>query len=527
MIARHRDPSAIRRSRAAASCLVGALVVAAAVAPGPARADDKARAELREFVGKMRHLPEPQVSDKPEQTGSGKTWEEGGDQVVATPFRTQVSVDQLAGFNPNQGVLWPGALVQGKSLAGGTLAAVAVPHAPQTVFVATVADGGRNVPVSKVVDRPSAAAVEQARQDLLRGGLFAPAKLSYSVRQFYSLDHAMIQIGARAHWLTGSVSAALNSNKYESQTNIMVYFTQEYYTYAVEPPPSPDAYFRDGVRVANLASYADQAGNPLTYVQSVTYGRTAMLLVSSKKSFDELNVDVKASLDYAAGGGDASAMVAAKRLAEESEMSLVVFGGRADQALRVALGNPLEELQKWIAEPTVPETVRYGVPISYRLNYLSDNLPARLTFTTDYQQVRRMTIPQLTKWKIKFITKGEGKDGDTTLDVYLCDRDQPNQPIMTFHSSTKGNKFYDEGKEYTEDFDTPTRPILARDVGRLQLRIVIGPHGNNTWKFRYELSADNTTGGTYKFTEDRDITLSDEHKEYIVYSLGPIFGRPK
>jgi hypothetical protein len=53
--------------------------------------------------------------------GNSSVTEANDYTITRTPFRTTLTVEELAGLNPNVGVLWPGALIQTASLKSGVL----------------------------------------------------------------------------------------------------------------------------------------------------------------------------------------------------------------------------------------------------------------------------------------------------------------------------------------------------------------------------------------------------------------------
>ncbi|HEY7330543.1 MAG TPA: thiol-activated cytolysin family protein [Gemmataceae bacterium] len=490
------------------------LLTAACELPLTAADEEKDRAELRNFVLKMTSFEKKEPVPL-KQTGDSKSHEEDGVTVQTTPFETTLTLDELAGFNPNHGVLWPGSLIQGGTLRRGTLAAVPVPHARQTVVIGSVAEGSDPAPISKVIDNPSLATVEQARQDILRGGFLPAPKFSFTMQQVYSLEHALLQIGARASWMSGNIAASLNSEQYSSQTNIMVKFTQEYYSYSVEPPAQPTAFFREGVKVKDLEPYANQEDNPITYIQTVTYGRMALLMISSKESYDKLSLDVKGSIGYVGGSAEASATEAKERLIKESDMKLIVFGGKPDSALEIVTGDPLERFKAFVAEKVTPETIRFGLPISFRLNYLRDNRVAGLSFTTAFSRVDRTGVPRLTNWSITFYTQDEDKDKDTHLSVKVY---QPGVRDIVFYEQ-EGLKYYPNNSPNTEVLKD-IHSVFARDVGKLRVRISIHPHGNDTWRFKYKLEARRSDGGTFTYLFPGVIELN-ENSRVREYPLPP------
>ncbi|WP_437564310.1 thiol-activated cytolysin family protein [Sorangium sp. So ce542] len=480
---------------------------------------------LREFILSMPHLS---VGTEGIAAGTPSTTESGELRIVRTPCQATVNVHELAGFNPNIGVIWPGALVQGGSLRAGALAAINVARAPGTILLSTLGvpsspAGSVTRLVSIEVQRPSAARVEEARSSLLARGAVVPAKSSQIFKQFFSLDHAMIQAGASASYLGGSMRGQLESDSYATQSNIMVMFTQEYYTVAMEPPTSPTSYFADTVTVEDLLPYANTlpgdspAANPIVYIQSVTYGRLGLLLISSKESFTSLRRSVDAAVRFAAGSAHASYGSAEQRVVQESEAKLLLFGGSSAAGLRLipSTQEALAAMQEWVTATLQPQDVQLGLPISYRVNYLRDNRLAILSFTTQYERIETSPLPKLVDWSISFHTADDDKDDDTVLNVWVMD--DHGATLAHYAGSGKQNGDKEEfGNGSTKHLSLqPVRTVLARsdeDTKHIQLKIRIEPNGRDEWDFSYTLRARNTGDGP-NFIKTGNMRLTHDDRE--------------
>src|SRR4051794_15062862 len=53
------------------------------------------------------------------KAGTESTTESGLTRTTTAPFDTTLSVDELASFNPNSGILWPGSIIAASSLETG------------------------------------------------------------------------------------------------------------------------------------------------------------------------------------------------------------------------------------------------------------------------------------------------------------------------------------------------------------------------------------------------------------------------
>jgi hypothetical protein len=468
-------------------------------------------AKTQELLQLIRGMPTLTVLQEGVVAGTPQVTESGGVSTTTTHFDAVVTVTELAAFNPNIGVIFPGALVQGNSLAAGTLAGINVERAPQTLLLSTLGTpvgAGKTLTVSQRVESPTASTVEQARTDLLAKGAVVPAKASQVIKQFYSLDHAMTQIGASANFLSGGIRAQLDSDKFNTQSNIMVEFAQEYYTLAAEPPSSPVSVFGPTVDVAAVAPYTGP-GNPITYIQSVTYGRLGLLLASSSESVDTLRRSIEAAVRWATGSADARYGDTEQRVLRESEVKLLLLGGNQAGAIRLVptTQEALASMKDWIEYSMQPHDIQLGRPITYRVNYLKDNQIAKLSFTTSYQRVQSTALPAFARWHLHLQTTDKSKDGDTAVSVKVLDA--ANNVVA--HYDQNGEKEYNNG--VGDDIDlTIDRTLYCKDGAGVKVVFHIEPNGSNTWAFTYDLTGTCASGNK---VISGAMTLSDEHKEEV------------
>ena len=466
--------------------------------------------KLDEYIGQMQHLPS---ADSVASHATGPTNQsETYDAVIATtPFQETLTLDEMAGYNPNAGILWPGAIIQGKSLGQGTLAPVPVAHGQETISISNVSPDGvdpTTIRYSTTIKEPTFATVDTGRQQLVGQKLKPSAKLTYTMDQLYSLEQGLLKVGMDAHYLSSSVKAQLSSEDYEKKTNLIAKFVQEYYTVSVEPH-SGASFFASGVTVDSLTPYSDPVTNPLTYVQGVTYGRMALLIVSSDEKYSDLKQAVEAAYEAGTAGGSGSYDKRKQSIVQHSQMKLLVFGGDPKDAVKVVgadTATALPAFRQWITAAAQTPDIASGVPISYRVNYLKDSQIARLSFTTDYKRVEVSLFPLLVDWKITFRTTKDDKDGDSMLSVSVTG---PRGTVADW--GQHGEDKWENGS--THEIDLQNRiPLRATDLNRANLRFHLGTNGDDRWDFDFTIEARNTrTGETWSASSGAE-WLSDENQ---------------
>jgi thiol-activated cytolysin len=362
---------------------------AAQAAPvAPAAAGDR-EGDINRLVASAGHLATTKKADaEPVKTGDSKSLEipgEGGTTMLCTqtPYSLTKVPEKFVALNPNADVLWPGSLVQGKSMAGGILDPIPVKRAPGTITL-TLSSGGGG-PFFKKMEEPSLSAATQAQNEILAGYTGAtPAKFSYTYTSIYSSEQLAVAVNANVEGTTWSAAGSLSVKTDDTKSRYLIEFTQEYYTMAFDPPQGAAGVFAPSVTSKDLEPYA-AAGNPPVYVASVTYGRIFYILFESKSSQKELEAAVSGSYNSGAINATATATASWKKTINESTVKAYGLGGNAEQAIGAVTGtDQFDKIAKFLTTGANFSKDNPGVPISYTIRHLTDASQVKLALTTEY-----------------------------------------------------------------------------------------------------------------------------------------------
>lgn len=367
---------------------------AAQSAPAPASAsaaapDGNEAGRINTLVAAAGHLETDKKADaQPVEKAPPKTVQvpgEGGTTYSCkyTDYSLTKVPEKFVALNPNADVLWPGSLVQGKSMAGGILDPVPVKRAPGTITL-TLASGGGG-PFFKKLEEPSLSSAIQAQNEILAAYTGkTPAKFSYSFESIYSSEQLAVAVDANVEGTNWSAAAALSVDKKDEKSRYLIQFSQEYFTMAFDPPQGAAGVFAKGVTAEDLAPYA-AAGNPPVYVSGVTYGRIFYILFESKASSIELEAAVKGSYSGPSIGGSVSATASWKKVINESTVKAFGLGGNAELAINAVTGNDqFEKIRTFLVSGANFDKDNPGVPISYTIRHLTDSSQVKLALTTEY-----------------------------------------------------------------------------------------------------------------------------------------------
>lgn len=219
--------------------------------------------------------------------------------------------------------IYPGALLQGRTIDSGSFAPINVPRSGATLTLVGPTIANPNETINAV----TLANVEQARQTLIGRMGTVSSRLSIQTESVYSFDDLLVKAGAHVKWGAADFRANFSFQNQATHNYVLVKFSQELYRLVASRPASAALAFRDG-RAFNDSDFHIGANNRPVFVSEVGYGRQLFLLVQSRHTID----DITASLKVAYGNNSASASAKNKQVLKESNISFVALGGDAQLA---------------------------------------------------------------------------------------------------------------------------------------------------------------------------------------------------
>jgi len=155
---------------------------------------------------------------------------------------------------------------------------------------------------------------------------------------------------------------------------------------------------------------------PPAYVSSVTYGRMVLFTFESEYSSEEM----QSALEFAYSGGfdiSGDVSVTYKDMISSSKITAFILGGNAGTAVQTI--DSYDKLMAFIKEGGNYSRESPGAPIAYKLSYLKDNSPARMSFTTDYEVKECTRVSQKVRVVLQSITvDDDGGDAGGDLEIY-------------------------------------------------------------------------------------------------------------
>ena len=370
--------------------------------------------EIDAYIRSLPYLP---VDEAQVIAGGDSEPSRDGDYSCTTEnLRETRQLDRVVGYAANSDTLWPGALVSADSVASGLFTQIVLPRSPETFSVSLENLAGTK---QATIAEPSLSAYRDALAGVLASEITGstPANIYSEIEEVHSEQQLNMALGVEASWALGlaSLKTSFDWQNQVVRSRYVVRYTQAYYTVDLDAPEAPGAIFAPSVTLADVETKLD-AQHPPAYVSSVTYGRMIVFTFESAYSSTELG----AALDFAySGGADVSGDVSVtyKDILSSSKITAFILGGDAGTAVKTI--DSYEALIDFIKTGGNYSRESPGAAIAYKLSYLQDNSPARMSFTTDYEVEHCVRVAQKVKITLNSIAVDDvGGDLGGDLEIF-------------------------------------------------------------------------------------------------------------
>jgi thiol-activated cytolysin len=411
------------------------------------------------YLKGLKDLPsDPPSSEEGDKSAPQR---DGDYSCTTTNLQETRQYDKIVALSANSESLWPGAIVSGDSVYTGLFTQLVFDRAPLAVSISLENLGGGK---AMLMSKPSLSAFRDGIGQVLMSSVTgATAANIYSeVEQVHSEKQLTLALGASVAYSGVKVAASFNWDQKDVMSRYVVKYTQAYYTVDVDEPEDASAFFTKDVTLEDVQAKVGP-GSPPVYVSSITYGRMVIFTFESKYSGEEMG----AALDFAYKGGievSGDVSVKYKDIIENSKITAFILGGSGGDAAQAI--DSYDALIEFIKKGGNYSKDSPGAPIAYKLAYLKDNSPARLSFTTDYEVKDCVRVGQQIKVQLKSINvESAGGDYGNDLELYglISATSRPKDgkdgaPVVLF------NKDADNYVEIGEGETWPRMGIIAETI---------------------------------------------------------------
>lgn len=347
-------------------------------APGPEGCtSDCTIADVLANANAFEDFPEQQtVEESNEEPPYNDNYSKSDDDVTERFICTKRTVSITDGsadfflFNPNSSVIYPGNLLQGRTLDDATPESIPLKRGGGVISY-NIIDG--NLASSQPVDEISLSSVRDAQNQIIAGSIAdgdpsVPANFSLTIEQVQSKEELALKLGVKFKTFAAKISGNLEVNTNSKVHNVIVKLTQRYYTMDVDVPTSPEDFFHESVTAERLAEYI-QSDNPAAYISSVTYGRIFYMLFESSSSEAEMKSKLEAGYKTIGTSTAGSVEYESFNSLENLNLQVIAYGGKSSETLE-AVGNftDNESIGDFLAKIGQSSDITTGLPLSYVVN---------------------------------------------------------------------------------------------------------------------------------------------------------------
>lgn len=404
--------------------------------------------------------------------------------------RLTKALEKYVAFNPNADALFPGAIIQGKSLPDGVLTPINPIRNPLKITVTDLVGSNPLASYSKKVEHPDLSTVTDAIHGILSQNLNSqqPAKITYSETSVKSIEQAFLKLGASFSWATGNISGSFQTSASSFKTSLMIRFVQSYYTVSCETPSTPESFISKKTKFENFANYVGLPSdkNPPTYVSSVTYGRELWMLIESNYEASEVRATLNAAFSSGFTSGNLDLSAGQKKLLNESNIQILILGGAGRPAVEVVAGDHVSKLKNYLVSGANYSKSSPGVIISYVVRYLKDNDTARVSSSTDYTIKTSEPAPEaitLTSMRVTWRTQGDNKDWNSQPVIDVFDRVGRHVGHIDCCSADRRNDEWNNGRTETRNLNILISGLKKEDLSNGRFSAGRNPVGNDDWDY--------------------------------------------
>lgn len=266
-------------------------------------------------------------------------------------------------FNTNAEVIYPGNLLQGKTLSNATPSPIVVKRGGGTIsYNLNIGNGDESSPIesSFPVDEVKRSTIQDAMNAIIGEGTgLVPDNFILDIEQIESESQLAIEMGLDVNTFTTRVSADMSFSTDKEYNRTLVKLQQSFYTMIFDLPTSLEEFFDESVTPEQLSVYV-QEDNPATFISSVNYGRIFYMLIESTSSREEM--ETKLDLAYGAFKDKVSGEVEVNTFNELKDVKIKVIAYGGTGSARLAGESNISEIVNRLAEST---DIRAGLPLSY------------------------------------------------------------------------------------------------------------------------------------------------------------------
>ncbi len=198
-------------------------------------------------------------------------------------------------------------------------------------------------------------------------------EFEYDLKQFSKYSEMKLAFGANVDICSIlKIEGSYESNKIQHKTGLFARVCQKNFDGVIDYPDDGNIFSNNSI----LSKYPDAV-----YVNSITYGRMAIISIESDSSYNAVKSAFKIALNIKKVNGEISMDAQAKKLLQEADIRIWVRGGNGADVVKTIAG--FDEFANFIVNGGTFTKDVPGQPIFCTANRADDNSTFSIQFDTD------------------------------------------------------------------------------------------------------------------------------------------------
>lgn len=369
-------------------------------------------------------------------------------------YETKGGIDELNNYGQYDRQLYPGALVDISKPAIGD---IHLKPSSRKLSISLESTTNESSYRPYVVNNPSLSETRVGVSKLVNSTkdkiASLPTKLSMKVNTASNSDEFKIALGLTIDSSFVKIKDEFSFDTYNSSKSLILVLTQVYYTIDVDSKITPSQYFSSDLTTNEIIN--GLKGTLPAMVSSVSYGRIAVVKLTSNDSLSSIENDLNASGSYmGAVEAGVTSNIQSKIEANRIQSEVLVYGGTLEDGSPIGTNMSFDEMITEFSKQYSPN-IASAVPISYRLSYICDGRDAKVMMTNEPTYIKvycpKYSVLDLEVKKLEILDKNKNTVNSSLLfkaEDYIKDL----QCGATYVSKNSSGTVLDE--KYTKESDT-------------------------------------------------------------------------
>lgn len=433
-------------------------------------------------------------------------------------YKASATFDENMILDPQTGVIYPGAILDGNSISDGSYKQIVLNRAPLTISTNFM---NIDTDCKTTVNNPVVSEVRSAIKKMLYDSNIngtTPAKMTFKVEQVRSQEDLSLAIGASFKMGSNKVSEKFNWANSTIKSRFLLKYNQVYYTIDVDAQKASD-FFAPTVTAQEFKAAIGSNTTPV-YVSSVSYGRVAYICIESTQEADVVKNVLDATVNCLSSNISVSTEFTKSSVSKSITYQGTYIGGSAEDAAKTVQGGAgLEDLIKnineYIANGGNFSKSSPAEMIAYKLTKLSDNTVFSVNSGTEFvSRVCHSTNASIVP-KYIWAVNGDGDPlyyGSIKASLGYKSGGSESSPYYLFNKSSDNRIKIGVGQKYTMQptTDSPFKIDYKRlDQAYIKLEIDLWDWDNH--------SGDDGLGEYHQWNNNINMYTNSEDGRAVLY----------